>query len=201
MITGQIFHRLTVVGPTERKVGNKTIYECLCSCGNTAYTDKYKLTSGHTKSCGCFKLENLSEIKFKHGLIFTPEYNAWSEMKQRCLNQNIKSYKHYGGRGISVCERWIHSFENFLDDMNQRPTSKHSIDRIDVNGNYEPTNCRWATATEQAANRRTTTKFLFHGEMIALSHIAKYLGISQQTMQRLVMVKKMSIESIISTRL
>ncbi len=200
MIKGQIFNRLTVIGATDRRTGNKTIYECKCSCGNVVFTDKYKLSSGHTKSCGCFKLDNLSAIKFKHGMLTTPEYKAWASMKQRCYNDRDKRFPYYGGRGIKICESWINSFESFYSDMQQRPTSKHSLDRIDVNGNYEPNNCRWATTNQQAANRRDTTKYHFNNELMALSYIAKLAGIPQTTMQRLVRDKGMTVEQAISSR-
>lgn len=200
MIEGKVFNRITVIRATDKKTGNKTIYECRCSCGNTVFTDKYKLSSGHTKSCGCFKLDNLSATKFKHGMLKTPEYKAWSSMKQRCQNKRNKAFPYYGGRGITVCDRWLNSFESFYLDMGQRPTPKHSIDRIDVNGNYEPKNCRWATTNQQAANRRDTTKYLFNNELMALSYIAKLAGIPQTTMQRLVRDKGMTVEQVISSR-
>lgn len=201
MIEGLIFNRLTVVKATVRKTGNKTIYECTCTCGNIVFTDKYKLQSGHTKSCGCFKLDNLSVIKFKHGKSKTPEYKAWSGMKERCNNATYKGYRYYGGRGIKVCDRWSESFENFFLDMKNKPSSKHSLDRIDVNGNYSPDNCRWATTSQQSANRRDTTKYLFNDHMMALSHIAKIVNIPQTTMQRLVRGKGMTVDEAISSRL
>jgi len=201
MIEGSVYNRLTVIKATDRKTGNKTIYECRCSCGNTVFTDKYKLFNGHTKSCGCFKLENLSVIKRKHGMTKTPEHKAWVEMRQRCYNKNNRVFSYYGGRGITVCEAWLNSFESFYSDMNKRPTSKHSIDRIDVNGNYEPRNCRWATPNEQAANRRDTTKYIFNNELMPLSYIANALGLPQQTMHRLVRKKGMTIEQVITSRL
>lgn len=201
MIEGNVYNRLTVIKATDRKTGNKTIYECRCSCGNTVFTDKYKLFNGHTKSCGCFKLDNLSIIKRKHGMANTPEYKAWVEMKQRCHNKNQRVFAHYGGRGITICDSWSNSFESFFSDMGKRPTCKHSIDRINVNGNYEPDNCRWATTTEQAANRRSTTKYMFNNELMALSHIANILGVPQTTMCRLVRKKGMSIDQVITSRL
>lgn len=201
MIEGKTFSRLTVVCNTGLKTGNKALYECLCSCGKTIRTDKYKLQNGHTKSCGCLKLDMLAISKRKHGGTGTPEYKAWIEMKQRCQNEGHKRYKYYGGRGIKVCEEWSNSFAAFLKHIGTRPTDKHSIDRINVNGNYEPGNCRWATPVEQSANRRDTTKFLFNGEMMALSHIAKSVGIPQSTMHRLVMKRGLSIQDVISSRL
>jgi hypothetical protein len=94
----------------------------------------------------------------KHGASYWPEYQSWSDMKQRCSNPRHPRFNDWGGRGIKVCDRWRHSFENFLADIGRKPTPEHSIDRIDVNGDYEPTNCRWATASEQMSNQRRQRK-------------------------------------------
>ena len=196
---GQTFNRLTVLSDSGRRVGNKTIYVCQCECGKSAFVDKYKLQSGHTKSCGCFKLDNLSVIKTTHGLTATPEHKAWQEMKQRCLNPNQRVYRHYGGRGIKVCVRWIDSFEAFLADIGPRPSTGHSIDRIDVNGNYEPKNCRWATNSEQQNNRRNTTKFEYLDGVYSLTQIARATGIKQQTLFYKVRVKGMPMLEAIAS--
>lgn len=111
------------------------------------------LVKNHTKSCGCLRKKRAKEIKSIHGLSRSLEYKIWHSMKMRCTNDKVKAYKYYGGRGISVCERWM-KFENFISDMGLRPTTKHSIDRYpNKDGNYEPGNCRWATSSEQSENR------------------------------------------------
>lgn len=116
------------------------------------------------KSCGCMKAALISEIVTTHGMRGSPTYRAWCGMKTRCGNPNRQDYFTYGGRGITICDRWLHSFENFLADMGHKPTPKHSIDRIDPNGNYEPLNCRWATSKSQNRNTRSNKIVTINGE-------------------------------------
>ncbi len=139
-------------GSNERGLG---MWLCRCDCGTEAAVNGANLRNGSSESCGCSKESHLETVGAKP----TTEYRAWVSMLTRCYNPNTKYWKHYGGRGIAVCERWRNNYENFLADMGRRPGRGYSIDRYpDNDGNYEPGNCRWATAKQQAANKRRRKK-------------------------------------------
>ena len=159
-LVGQVFGRLTVMeryGSSEGRVN----WLCRCACGALHEAVSNALTSGHTKSCGCWRDERNRATPVVHGHSLrasgkSPTYYSWQAMLLRCNNPISKSYKDYGGRGITICERWL-KFENFLADMGVRPPER-TLDRRKVNGNYEPDNCRWATRKEQAMNTQKVSK-------------------------------------------
>lgn len=177
----QKFNRLTVL---ETFIKDYRRYaKCICDCGKNVTILFQSLKSGHTKSCGCLQKELAGTQSSTHGLRGTKEYQCWSHIKDRCLNLNNKRYSSYAGRGITMCERWIHSFENFLADMGFAPTPQHSIDRIDNMGNYEPGNCRWATDKEQGNNRRTSLIIEYNGSKKTLAQWCRELGLKYPAMQ------------------
>lgn len=175
---GSVFGKLTVIGDAEPRF-NKNGWKqgrsiVRCECGEERAVDNNNLKSGRTRSCGC-------GIGEHHGKRKSPEYTTWSEIKKRCTNENHKKYSSYGGRGITMCDRWKDSFSAFLEDMGQRPTRQHSIDRINNNGNYEKENCRWATPVEQGCNKRNNRMFMFYGKSMPLSQWCRIAQIMPDT--------------------
>lgn len=179
-IEGERFDRLIA----ERYAG-KGKWACLCDCGNTSVVDGADLRRGKVRSCGCLQLEiaKTGDCRRTHGHTDTPEYRSWSAMIRRCADPNARGYHRYGGRGIKVCERWVNSVEDFVADMGPRPPGT-SIDRWpDADGDYEPGNCRWATAQEQAANMSTTVLITANGKSQPIEAWARELGVSSQALR------------------
>lgn len=180
-LTGKIYGRLTVVSFSRK--GNKYNWNCICSCGSTTTVQSGNLKNGHTKSCGCLN----REVLITHGESIdnktTKEYRAFRHILERCYKATHESYANYGGRGIKVCDRWRNSFENFLTDMGRAPSSKHSIDRKENDGNYEPGNCRWATKKEQQNNTRSCKMLSYKGKTQTLSNWCSELNLRYSTIR------------------
>jgi hypothetical protein len=169
-ITGQVFGRLTVLSLAKTKKGYGAYWKCRCECGQEITVLGKCLRRGTTKSCGC------RPAGWKHGFHGTRAHACWCNMIERCRNENLPTYRNYGGRGIRVCERWM-NFTNFLADMGDPPTAKHSIDRINNDGNYEPGNCRWATQQEQCNNTRQNHYLTFNGRTQTVTQWAMETGL------------------------
>lgn len=186
-LAGERFGRLLVLGRSENDWIDKNErryprWDCVCDCGNKITARADALRSGHTKSCGCYKRKKCAErvvaMNTTHGGADSRLYNTWSHMKARCLNKNNKSYSHYGGRGIKICDAWLNDFDEFrrwalLHGYNDQLT----IDRIDVNGNYEPENCRWADHKTQANNTTKNHYIEYGGERHTLSQWSEITGV------------------------
>lgn len=157
-LVGQRFGRLTVAAEGGRDSHGSVMWECVCDCGTTRTLLGSNLTAGRTRSCGCLRKEVTSVRRTIHGHTskgrITVEYSTWVRMISRCENRQDARWPDYGGRGITVCTRWRESFAAFFEDMGPRPEGRYSLDRVDNNAGYAPDNCRWATASEQAYNRR-----------------------------------------------
>lgn len=173
-LTGQVFGRLTVMYYAEKR-NNQACWLCRCKCGAEKIIRSSNLKSGHTKSCGCLKEQGYNRT---HGRRHTPEYCSWTGMIQRCHNPKSCQYSHYGGRGIDVCRQWRNSFEAFFEDMGDRPSKEHTIDRIDNSKGYSPDNCKWATRKEQSRNRRSNRIVNHNGKSQTVTEWSEELGIS-----------------------
>ena len=159
--TGKRYHSLTVLSKIGRDKQGRAIWLCRCDCGNEIEARGASLREGNTKSCGCAKKASgpLNATIHGEGVRHeqTPEYRTWCAMRSRCNTPSAGNYAGYGGRGIKVCARWD-DFLTFLADMGRKPSPAHSIDRVDPNGDYEPGNCRWSTASEQQRNKRRNVR-------------------------------------------
>lgn len=200
-IIGKKFGRLTVIAcesyiyPSGRKARK---FICSCSCGNKTSVLLYDLLNKKTRSCKCLSREMSLARSTTHAMSKTAEYKIWAGVIKRCTNKNDLAYKLYGMRGITVCERWKNSFENFFADMGMRPSPKHSIDRIDNNGNYEPGNCRWATTKEQSRNTRRTLRIEFNGKVQCVADWAKELGVNRSSLLDRIQKLNWPIEKVLT---
>lgn len=194
IVPGQRFHRLTAVRKEMvcRSGKRRSEWLCLCDCGNQKLVRPRALLLAKAKSCGCLRAELYKGVNpnFKHGMERSPTYKSWQGMLNRCRNPKCQAYPDYGGRGIKVCERWFRSFENFLADMGERPpmpdfagtpTSRRfmSLDRIDPNGDYEPSNCRWADNFTQTNNTRNSVRVKLDGVTMTIREAMQKAGKSR----------------------
>lgn len=160
-----------------------------CDCGTEKLVRRYAVETGMSASCGCLRKEVTSERRMTHGRTNTKEYRAWSHMKDRCLNPNTEKSERWMGRGVTICDRWQKSFEAFYKDMGQCPADKTSIDRIDVDGNYEPGNCRWANDIEQMNNLTNNVHMDVNGRRLTVAEAAREFGLKYHTVYRRFVVK------------
>lgn len=177
------FGRRTVVAYLGKNSRGKAIWECECDCGDVSPVLGNLLLSGGGLSCGCLQIDL---ARTNDGASGHPAYRCWVAMIQRCCNPNNEDFHHYGGRGIVVCQRWKDSFFAFAEDMGNRPSPEHKIERIDNDGNYTPENCRWATQLEQTNNKRTNHKITHDGQTRTIAEWSRIIGVGQKTIcQRL----------------
>lgn len=195
-LTGERFGKLTVVKYCG-VINHRAVFECKCDCGNTKVVQGQLLIRGNTKSCGCLQKETPNATK--HGLRNTHLYGVWCTMKSRCNNENSKHYALYGGRGITVCHEW-QKFEPFYNWAIENGYKEGlTLDRIDVNGNYEPSNCRWVDVKTQQNNRRNNRLITYNGETKTLAQWADEKGISKTTLHNRLTKSKWSVEKALNT--
>jgi hypothetical protein len=181
-ISGKRFGRLVVMNVKEKTKSGGYLWNCQCDCGNIIKSCFWNLKKGKTKSCGCFKRDNIVNFNFKHGNCYTRIYRIWAGMKDRCNNPKNDNYHNYGGRGITICENWENHFDNFYNwSISNGYEDNLSIERIDVNGNYCPQNCKWATIKEQNNNTRRSILITYNGETKTLKEWSCCLNLSYGT--------------------
>lgn len=209
-LTNQKFGRLLVVKYYGKAKDGHTVWVCKCDCGNIINVPSNSLTSGNTKSCGCLHNEFLKNKKgnkcnfYKHGKANTRLFNIFNSMKQRCLNNLDKNYKLYGGKGVKICREWLDKEEGFINFYNWAIQNGYNenltIDRIDVNGDYEPNNCRWVTMKIQANNRRNNHLVTYNGETHTISEWSEITNINKTTLAKRLNVYKWSVEKALTKK-
>lgn len=202
-LVGLKFGRLKVqeyAGRKGTKINTRIVWKCQCDCGKIVIVQGIDLTRGMSKSCGCLKIDLLIQRSMTHGHQRgdqkSPEYRTWRHIKSRCYNPNVERYPNYGGRGIKMCDRWKDSFVNFYADMGPRPSNKHSIDRFpDINGDYEPNNCRWATSSQQLRGMTINHWLEYNGDRRVLTDWAIELKTFPSSINR--MLKTKNFEQVV----
>ena len=187
-LTGMKYGKLTALKRAENR-SNTTMWVCQCDCGNITTVAAHHLKNGHTKSCGCLFVPK------SHVMTNTRLHRIWAAMKTICTNPNFFAYKNYGGRGIHICDEWMNSFETFYEwSMRNGYADDLTIDRIDNNRGYEPSNCRWATRSEQSSNRRSVHEITYNGETHNIKEWAEITGINYHTLFSRITNPKWSVE-------
>jgi len=197
-LKGKTFGRLEVVEFAYSDKYRTSIWKCIYRCGNVVYVRSNNLKSGYTRSCGCYNIERSIEVNTTHRMNRTRIYSIWDNMMQRCYNIKNTNYKHYGGRGIKVCERW-HVFENFYKDVGDPPSGKHELDRIENNGMYSIDNYRWVTRKEQMRNTRNNVLIEYNGKIKCMAEWAEEVGINYDTLRARIRKYGWSIERALTT--
>ena len=188
-ISNQKFGRLTAIEKSTN-ISGKTVWKCICDCGKIAYVTTSNLTCNRIRSCGCIKQEILMKRNITHNQRHTKLYNVWKGIKQRCYNPKSQSYHNYGARGIKMCNEWLNDFQSFYEwsyangySTENQNDEKHklTLDRIDVNGNYEPSNCRWVDRKTQASNMRTTKLITINGQTKSIAEWCRTYNVYRTT--------------------
>ena len=198
-IANKRFGKLTVLEMCDyRDKHRKTLWKCRCDCGKELVVNGSALTSGNTKSCGCVHKEFMRNLSAKHNESKSKLFQVWQSMKQRCSNKNSKSYKNYGGRGIRVCQEWCNDYIVFKTWAIENGYKEGlSIDRINNNGNYEPSNCRWTTRKVQNSNPTRTHYIEYNGKIYTMKELSNLLGINYHTFANRILTYKWTIEEAI----
>lgn len=198
-IAGVRFGRLRAIKPNGSQ-GNNTKWLCICDCGNKVSVNISSLTMGRTRSCGCLRKENTSSMFKKHGFRSEKLYSVYCTMKQRCYNPNNQRFSCYGGRGISICDEWQADYLAFRKwALDNGYEDGKSIDRINNDGNYEPSNCRWVNTITQANNKRNNPKIEYGGESHTIAEWARIKGLSYHTLYERINVHKWALDRAMET--
>lgn len=199
-LTGQRFGRLVVEGFAGADKNRNRCWSCKCDCGKITTVSTSHLKSGWTKSCGCLQRETASEKHIKHGGRGTRLYSIWKGMIGRTENENHTDFRHYGGRGVAVCDEWRHDFHRFYEwAVTHGYRENLTIDRIDVNGDYCPENCRWVTMKKQNNNKRNNMKISYNGETLTLAEWSEKLGIKEITLWHRIFAYGWAVEKAFET--